>query len=284
MLNLQAAANMRHYERILKAHLALYKRRRLGIQESGEYDGREYQHILPERLKFLNVLEGMRAEVQEYLRANPKVRLHKYFHHLNSSQALAFNLFFPFLSEGAAASKLLSDALMLEGGVIEWWFERVHDTVEGTNVDVAWRGEGNAHVFCEVKLSERDFGVALADQRHLKKRLDVYLPKLQGLVEDSLMEPSAFFQNYQLLRNVSLLCGDSGHTLLLIVPAENESLRPSIERVVTRLTGACVPRVRVVHLETLLDQLQASTVQHSRLFMHSVQLKEKYVLVPSDVR
>ena len=93
---------MMSYQTALKKHLAEYKANRLGVREAGVYrkTGRAYQHLLPSNLRYLNLLESIRAEFREYLRHNPAIRLHPDFHHLNSSQALAFNLFFPFLSAG----------------------------------------------------------------------------------------------------------------------------------------------------------------------------------------
>lgn len=91
-------------------HLALYKARRLGVREAGVflYRGKPVRrsHILPKELKWLNILEPYRAEIQEYVAANATIKLHKYFHHLNSSQAFALNLFYPFFNDGAAAQLL----------------------------------------------------------------------------------------------------------------------------------------------------------------------------------
>jgi hypothetical protein len=84
---------VKNYAVILKQHLAEYASRRLGVREAGVYQGRAYRHILRKRLRFLNILEGIRAEVQDYLRAHRSVQLHRYFHHINSSQPLTFNLF-----------------------------------------------------------------------------------------------------------------------------------------------------------------------------------------------
>jgi hypothetical protein len=86
------------YDKILKSHLDDYRRGRLGRIESGVFvkNGveRPYGHILPADLKWLNILEPFRSEVMQYQIAN-SLRLHRYFHHLNSSQAFAFNLFIP---------------------------------------------------------------------------------------------------------------------------------------------------------------------------------------------
>jgi hypothetical protein len=86
------------YDKILESHLDDYRRGRLSRIESGVFvkNGveRPYGHILPADLKWLNILEPFRSEVMQYQIAN-SLRLHRDFHHLNSSQAFAFNLFIP---------------------------------------------------------------------------------------------------------------------------------------------------------------------------------------------
>jgi hypothetical protein len=89
---------MKNYKRVLWVHLGKYAKQRLGIFDEGIYQGRPYPHILPSKLRFLNLLESIRSEVQGHLRKSPSIKLHKYFHHLNSSQALTFNLFFPYFN------------------------------------------------------------------------------------------------------------------------------------------------------------------------------------------
>ena len=137
---------MTSYQMALRKHLGEYKANRLGVREAGIYrkTGHAYRHLLPSALRYLNLLESIRAEFRDYLRHNPTVRLHPDFHHLNSSQALAFNLFYPYLSAGGEASRWIAQALGPGGDVREWHFEHVPDPEEGTNVDVAWQNsEGN---------------------------------------------------------------------------------------------------------------------------------------------
>src|SRR2546427_1063486 len=151
---------MKRYQATLKQHLGNYARRRLGVVENGAYRGQLYSYVLPPRLRFLNVLESIRAELQDHLVAHPSITLHRDFHHLNSSQAFAFNLFYPFLAAGGPQARALSASLGIDADVADWQFEGVPDQNEGTNVDVVWRIPGGASVFCEVKLSEGGFGTA----------------------------------------------------------------------------------------------------------------------------
>jgi len=95
---------MSTYSKTLQKNLTRYKHDRLGVKEAGVYlhQGKEIRcgHILPRELKWLNLLESHRAEIRAYLAAHKDVKLHKYFHHLNSSQAFALNLFYPYFEGG----------------------------------------------------------------------------------------------------------------------------------------------------------------------------------------
>jgi len=64
---------MEKYQAAITAHLGRYAKRRLGIFEEVTFKGRKYSHILPWRLRLLNFLEPVRAELQDYLVANPSI-------------------------------------------------------------------------------------------------------------------------------------------------------------------------------------------------------------------
>src|SRR5256885_7189658 len=176
------------YAKRLQRHLAAYKIQRLGVRESGVWTrtGRPYPHILPLPLRHLNLIETIRREVVAYLAtpAGKAVKLHQYFHHLNSSQAMAFNLFFPFLAPSDADPAPLLEALKLPRGRLETWaFESVPDEGEGTNFDLHLFLAGRAQYFVEVKLSEQEYGTAKRDARHRGKLERVYRGRLAGKVD-----------------------------------------------------------------------------------------------------
>ncbi len=273
---------MRQYQRTLEAHLADYKRRRLGVRRSGEFRTKKSvvtrPHILPRDLYLLNILEPIRAEFTLYLARHKHIKLHKYFHHLNSSQALAFNLFFPFLTEGGAAAEALLTALGVPGRADEWHFEYVPDKTENTNVDVAWRSRGEAWTLCEVKLSEREFGSAEPDARHKRKLEQIYEPRLRNVVDRPFLELDAFVAHYQLLRNVSLLTQPGAGQLVVLLPRANESPQAALREVLGAVSSPLRQRILVSNLEDVLGRLAEDSRLGSRLREHVRQLVEKYVV------
>jgi hypothetical protein len=83
-------------------HLAQYKVHALGMQEDGLFHHRgrgiPKAHILPIVHRDRNILESYR--VRFWSSTYSQVRLHRFFHHLNSSQALCINLFYPLIDNG----------------------------------------------------------------------------------------------------------------------------------------------------------------------------------------
>jgi hypothetical protein len=101
----------------IKNHLSEYKIKRLGVDQNGTWTKtlEEYSHILPELLLRLNIIETYRKEFWEYRSRQPEIKLHKDFHHLNSSQAMCFNLFFPFVADQDFQRFFLMEVLKSEG-------------------------------------------------------------------------------------------------------------------------------------------------------------------------
>lgn len=260
-------------------HLATYKRLRLGVKETGIYlhKGREvrHAHILPKELKWLNILEPFRSEIRGYLNAHREIRLHKYFHHLNSSQAFALNLFFPFFENGASAPVLR--ALGTKGAVSNWRPELVPDAEEGTNVDISWQDTKGTWTYCEVKLTEQGFGKAKGEKRHHSKLEQIYEPVLRPYCPAELLLPDTFFAHYQILRNIWFAARDPKASVIFLLPARNETLWTPLEKVHASLTPTLSRRVHLAKLEDVLHRLTVDKSVPPKLSWYAHFLCEKYV-------
>lgn len=276
---------MKNYARAIQKHLTWYKNERLGVRESGVYlhQGKEVHcgHILPRELKWLNLLEPFRREIRRVISDNGSVTLHKHFHHLNSSQAFALNLFSPFFEGGPSGATRLLRALGASGEIAKWRPEHVVDASEGTNVDIAWSDGSGAWTYCEVKLSEPEFGKAAGEARHLAKLKSTYLPDLAPHCAPELLEPASFFANYQILRNVWLAARDATSSVVFLLPRQNEVLWAPLLGVRSALKPALAERVRVVAMEDVVEQLRCDSALPQRLAWYAEMLAEKYLLPPS---
>lgn len=267
------------YQTRIKRHLAAYKRNRLGVAEDGLWrgNGQPYAHILPRSLQELNILEGIRAEFWDFWKGTGS-RLHEDFHHLNSSQAMCFNLFFPLMLHSNTSSVLSRIFSLRSEPVVGTVFEKIPDRREGTNFDFYAELRSGSRVFVEMKLSEADFGSAESDARHLGKLRDIYAPRLTGKVSDAALVPKTFFKNYQLLRNISFVDAVRDDLLLLVFPRANTALARAARFVEEHVTSALRRKVKVLHIEEILARIRAQLKAPS-LQAHYGAFEEKY-LVP----
>lgn len=179
-------------------------------------------HVLPRDKADLNIVEPLRERFRAALKAKGW-SLHRFFHHLSSSQALAFNVFLPIYPAVPSSFVETRRVLGLREKSIDVDFEVVLPNGDGTNIDVVLQ-DGSNGVVVEVKLTEAGFGRAARDQSHLDRLRSCYVPILRGRLADELLEPNVFFQNYQLLRQLAQLRPASADRALLLLPRERTGL------------------------------------------------------------
>jgi hypothetical protein len=278
---------MKTYTDRLKAHLAEYKRVHLGTDKSGTWSHGnrilEYEHILAPDDAVLNILPSIRDAFWIYWerlqQSSRPPTLHRDFAHLNSSQAFAFNLFFPYLAGDPDDANLLLRSLGIHPEpIVEWEFEKILDDKERTNFDVWMRLESGVEVCVEVKLSESDFGMCVGTPGQRAKLESIYEPRLRRMIAAEHLEPSRFFRRYQILRNFMYAEPATRH-VVFVFPRQNERLREG-KRYIETVLQANREWVRCVQTESLLTAL--SREGDSRLTDHVNLLREKYVLTIPD--
>lgn len=270
---------MESFAQRAKVHLADYKRSVLGVIDDGTWsrNRRPYPHILPNNLHKLNILEGYRDAFWQFA-AQKRIPLHTDFHHLNSSQALAFNLLYPPLVEqDRTATALVRSLTGHASAVARWQFEAVPHPAEGTNFDLLIQLESGRHVYVEVKFTELSFGSANPNDRRRAKLKNLYRPRLKELVEPAFLQEDAFFPNYQLFRNISYLQAEGDH-VTFVVPVGNQS---AYNHAATILDAALLPGVGAVRLVTVEDVvsgvLDAGVELPAVFTRHFAQFRAKYL-------
>ncbi len=266
----------RSYNIRLREHLVAYKRNVLGITPSGTWRQHEYGHILPVGRRERNITEPYRDEFWDYWSEQEKrgKHLHEGFPHLNSSQGLCFNLFFPFLANDGQLVGPLSAALGLPNQTSEK-AEFEYRAPDGSYVDF-FLSNKERDAYFEVKLSETGFGGAPEDEEHIRKVDRIYAGR--GLrFMPSFCERKLFLDNYQILRTIWQMRLDSDDEIFFVYPKANEYLREA-EAVIRGCTlPALRARVHIVYLEDLLDSIERLRL-NDRARAHYRQFRDKYVI------
>lgn len=248
-------------------HLSQYKVDVLGVQEDGifPYRGQDVpkSHILPIAHQKENVLGKYRAQ---FWRGRSDLKLHQFFHHLNSSQALCINLFYPLIAENAL--DLFLRFLGIEPGVgLCALFEKESEkevAIRRTSFDFYVQFAMASKIFVEVKYTEHGFSQAKNDDEHRTKFRKTYLP----LVEKSLFlvrecqEEKFFLRHYQILRNLVHI-SDTDHVVLLFPSANTVVAKEAAYARDKLLTGAGRDRLRIVFLEEFVSFLEDQSMGSS---------------------
>lgn len=236
-----AVLDLRNFQIKVKEHLGEYKRHVLDIYEDGEYNYKgkviPYKHILPEAKKELNINKKYRTDffASDYYK---HMTLHKYFHHLNSSQAMCINFFYPLIKENLLESIL--NIIGVEGELNynpdNICFEKVSELEEHakrkTNFDFYIKLNSGIEIYFEIKYIENEFGKAEHDNGHKEykdkyklKFHETYMPLLKNnpAIKEDFKTEKIFLDNYQIMRNITHIAKD--RYVIFIYPKENKGIR-----------------------------------------------------------
>ena len=239
--------SQKNYIDQIKKHMTEYKEKTYPKLPDGVFSGNLgtlYPYILPlkdgqtDAVKQYNTLKCI-ADTKTFLLAPEQ--LHRYAHHLNSSQMMCYNFFRPFISEEGIPTKELFTILQTVGIPVslsdnakcffeyeqeekEWQGERTNNS-KGTNFDFYLRS-GDIEIFFEIKYTEDGFGKFSKEKRELlrhQKKFDTFYseklskcPALKKKVEYG----EEFRTNYQLLRN-TIRATDKNKYVVFVYDANN---------------------------------------------------------------
>jgi hypothetical protein len=274
-----------NYQERLRSHLVKYKFRALGVLANVAWKGprtgalAEQPHILPPEHARLNILAPYRERFWAEFDRGEGRPLHRDFAHLNSSQAMCFNLFYPLVVDPAWAGAFVQSVLSVKGTPRSLAFEYVAGADEDTQFDFFAHLDSGAKIYFATKLAELGFGTVDLASREREKLLQRYAPRLAGLVDAKWLEPDAFFRRYQLLRQ--LACLDQPQNLLyIVVPRANPSLQQALSILPEIATGPLQERVRVLYLEEALERVKPLLRgRDETLKNHYREFREKYLPV-----
>ena len=244
---------------------------------------KQYSHILPVNNLFDNFLPQYKAELTDYIQKNKKIKLHQDFHHLNSSQAMCLNMFYPLIKEKKL--DLLVKALKLDSDSIDYdsvCFEKKSIIEKGyrpTSFDFYFRTNNGKEIYFEIKYTEQEFGNAKRDQEHFDKYESVY-KKHCSAIDSKYCNCVNFLDNYQLMRNVIHISKNS--YVVFIFPENNKKIKQKAEFAKSVLVKSDFQQ-NVINLtwEHLLGYIDSIKLDSDKLTTQMTDFKDKYKIKPS---
>jgi restriction endonuclease-like protein len=261
-----------NFQEKVKFRLECYKKKQLIMTDSGTWRGVKYGHILPLEFQKDNILHSYKDAFYSGDLSNMKY--HEGFAHLNSSQAMCINFFFPLIQEKKL--DLVTDILELPDEEIDYAesiFEKDShlDGIEGhrpTNFDFFIKTKSGKNIYFEIKYTESEFSKATNDEEHAKKYKRVYEQYKNKVAGATYKSKEEFFENYQILRNLIHIEQDS--YVVFIYPYGNKKIRESAENAYHKIVNGrkYVEQFKILEWDELLDVLYPN--------LHSRKLQEHY--------
>lgn len=272
------------YQEEIKKHFEDNKKKLFGrIIEDGKWRNSEknYPHILPKEEEILNLLPNYRNALDTYLKNNKsELKKHIYFHHLNSSQAMCLNFFFPLLEE-----KKLDVILKLFGfenekiNYSKTCFEKdshIEKSIKKyrpTSFDFYIETIAGKKIFFEIKYTEQEFGKAKDDKIHLNKFNDVYKNNLNAIKQEY-HQPDVFLKNYQILRN--LICISENSYVVFLYPNKNKKIKNQAESAKLQILNSHVQENLINLTWEELINFTEENVENLNIKKQLKDFKEKY--------
>lgn len=250
-----------------------------------------YSHIFEKETNWpYNLLQSYRENLVEYLNQHPEIDVHSGAHHLDSSQMMCMNFFYPLMKE-----KRLDTLLKYINPNIEWGtptacFEfdsplelqlaRANNLSnkisKPTNFDFYIETDKGYHLYWEIKYTENDFGAAKKEKGEFKTSYIEKFEKVYNKLIPSCINPKRkgdklfFLSHYQLMRNLVHLQSEKDYVLFL-VPKENSIIDSAreIKNELVSLQNNC----RVVEWEDIIKVVE----NDHQLKDYYAEFKKKYL-------
>lgn len=263
------------------SHMKNYKEKFLRLSENVEYKGRKYDHILPEKYYELN----FSREVSEKLISSKflsTVNWNRFSHHLNSSQVMAVNFFYPLIKHQELGSFLslagIEDEVIYDAEHISFSKKSEKENTEKrkTCFDLYLKLESGKEVYIKTSYTNGCYGRAL-DEEYLLRYREIYEPMLRDskAVREEYRSEAYFMDNYRFMRSIAHL--DENSHLIVIYPRENWEIREkSINFKEEILEPSYADRFVPIAWEELLELLIKKVRDNNVARFYDSWFKDKY--------
>jgi hypothetical protein len=187
-------------------------------------NNKEYSHILPSIFSELNLLKNYRDDIKELIKKQ-KIKLHPGFSHLNSSQAMCLNFFYPFIMTKALDQILDSIGIKRDHSIFNeqsCLFEKkstIDADKQSTSFDFYIPFINGENVYFEIKYTESEFGRKENNDYNQDRFKSKYLKAAE--IVFPLKSIDWFMSNYQIVRNAIHILGEDNINRLNRVMKDN---------------------------------------------------------------
>ena len=262
-----------NYAKKIKNHLSDYKKEKFPTVKDGYWRGIKYEHIFPSICGELNLLEPYRKVFLENDLSD--IRFHQGFHHLNSSQAMCINFFFPLVADKKLEKVLQKLELDEEVKYETVEFERESDIDRSerraTNFDFYFETKSKKKFYFEIKYTENCFSKAVSDREHREKYERIYKDAADKKIKPEYNTELEFLNNYQIMRNLIHISEDS--YVVFVIPEGNKSVYKQAKNAKKFVVENYESQVKVLSWNELYD-----IAFENRLKEYYKEFKEKYKL------
>ncbi|MCK4798080.1 MAG: hypothetical protein KAT05_11905 [Spirochaetes bacterium] len=262
-----------------------YKKNEMEIEDPGifRYRGRNLKkdHILPQEFISPNILEKYRESF--YASKLSSINFHRYFHHLNSSQAMCINLFLPFIFEKGLLKYLFSYLNLPAEKMDKAEFEKKSDVeIMGrggrkTNFDFFIQTKIGNKFYFEIKYTENGFASTHIDEKHIKKFSNTYSSLLTDnmYINEEYKSMDSFLSNYQIMRNLVHIA--EKRYVIFVIPKQNKKVynqATEAERNILSATGK--KYFKILTIEEFLNYILNLDLNNSLITEYFMEFKKKY--------
>lgn len=224
-----AYIDCRDFRTKIITHMEDYKKKNLNLDNVVTIKHREYGHILRDR----DYLYNFSSQVSDKL-VNSKflkpIKWNRFSHHLNSSQVMTVNFFYPLIRyrelEAFLAMTGIEDEVIYDPEHLQFLkvCEDEKSDENKTYFDFYMKLKSGREVYVEAKYTEGVYGKSNS-KIHQTKYNEVFEPLLKDsiLIKDEFKTEEFFLEHYNFMRGLAHMKKDTH--LVVLYPRENWALR-----------------------------------------------------------
>ncbi len=280
---------METFQKKVKDHLVIYAKNQNDLKNilGGIWRKNKYDHILINKEKYkYNLLPDYRKSLDEYIRNRKNgIKLHSDAHHLNSSQIMCMNFFYPLICENKLSYILnFINPNGQWGDVKHAAFEKISD-IDGkqrgaTNFDFFVETSNGYKIYFEIKYTENEFGRAKADKSHIAKWDKMYKSLIidSPILESNIIDQKYFFKNYQIIRNSIHVQNSNKDYSIFLVPEATDYGKTTLYNKAKTVIEEVVKKESANHVQVLSWEKIINVVENDpQLKGYYAEFKKKYL-------